>query len=533
MDMKEAWAVKPEMIPTEDIKDVYEADVVVIGAGHAGTCAARAAAEAGASVIVLEQQDREKQWVLGIGEIGHINSQWQKEHGIAEVDVDTFVNDWQLRTGNRSLYPLIKAYALHGGETFDWFIEPLSEQEKASIHPVLTPASPHMPETLNGFHAWPGTPNMGMALQTKAVKENHRLAEKCGARFFFSTRALQLEQSMDGHVRGVFARGEDGAVRLYRAAKGVVLAAGDYSKNADMCRYLLTEAADLTEEDSDFTGHGWDGSGICMGIWAGGRLEPRSHAAMGGNYSFPGFGLIGATPVLRVNQHGKRYSDEAFGTHILAALPGAHQPNGNLWAVFDDTIEEQMTFQTPCHGLLDYTDETEMERFRAALAQARERKGNAVLDRDRAGETRPLYCADTLSELSELLFEKEEDRAAFQKEVRRYNELCHQGHDDDFGKDARLMQPIEKAPFYASGTKKDSHRPGGQSLKILVTVSGLEIDEHQQVLDRNFEPIPGLYATGNCSGRRFGVQYTTSLPGQSIGIAQTLGRELGLYLAAL
>lgn len=98
---------------------------------------------------------------------------------------------------------------------------------------------------------------------------------------------------------------------------------------------------------------------------------------------------------------------------------------------------------------------------------------------------------------------------------------------------ARLMQPVETPPFYASGTVKDSHSPGGQSLKILVTVSGLEIDAHQQVLNRDFEPIPGLYATGNCSGRRFGVQYTTSLPGQSISIAQTLGREVGYYVAKM
>ena len=93
------------------------------------------------------------------------------------------------------------------------------------------------------------------------------------------------------------------------------------------------------------------------------------------------------------------------------------------------------------------------------------------------------------------------------------------------------MNPVEKAPFYASGTIKDSHRPGGQSLKIIVTVSGLEINENQQVLNRDFEPISGLYATGNCIGRRFGVQYTTSMPGQIISIAQTLGREVGLYLA--
>ena len=84
---------------------------------------------------------------------------------------------------------------------------------------------------------------------------------------------------------------------------------------------------------------------------------------------------------------------------------------------------------------------------------------------------------------------------------------------------------------YACGNRKDSHQPGGQSLKLLVTVSGLLIDENQQVLDHDFEPISGLYATGNCSGCRFGFQYTTSLPGQSISIAQTLGRILGSRLA--
>lgn len=361
--MKEAWTVKPESIKPEEVSAVYDADIVVIGAGHAGTCAARAGAEAGASVIVIEQQEREKQWVLGIGEIGHINSKWQKEHGIPEVDIDTFVNDWQLRTGNRSLYPLIRSYALHGGETFDWFIEPLTTEEKASIHPVLTPASPNMPETLNGFHAWPGTPNMGMELQTKAVKANHRLAEEHGARFFFSTRAVQLEQAENGCVTGVYAKDAEGKLGLYRARKGVVLAAGDYSKNADMCRYLLTEAADLTEEGSDFTGHGWDGSGICMGLWTGGRLEP----------------------------------------------------NGQLWAIFDDTIREQVTFQTPCHGLYDYTDAKERENFEAVLTKAKSQrgqagqKGSAALDKDRAGETRPLYCADTLEELAGLIFKEKED----------------------------------------------------------------------------------------------------------------------------
>ena len=58
-------------------------------------------------------------------------------------------------------------------------------------------------------------------------------------------------------------------------------------------------------------------------------------------------------------------------------------------------------------------------------------------------------------------------------------------------------------------------------------------DEGQRVLGEDFEPIPGLFATGNCSGGRFGFQYTTSLPGQSISMAQTLGREAGKTMAEL
>ncbi len=45
------------------------------------------------------------------------------------------------------------------------------------------------------------------------------------------------------------------------------------------------------------------------------------------------------------------------------------------------------------------------------------------------------------------------------------------------------------------------------------------------------EPIPGLYATGNCCGRRWGVQYSTPIPGVSIGMAWTLGRLCGMHAA--
>ena len=92
---KRDWWTAPASVPETEIKRTVETDVLIIGAGQAGICAARAAAETGVRVCVLEKQSEEKKRVLGNGEIGHINSKWQAEHGVPKVDVATFVNDWQ------------------------------------------------------------------------------------------------------------------------------------------------------------------------------------------------------------------------------------------------------------------------------------------------------------------------------------------------------------------------------------------------------------------------------------------------------
>jgi len=52
------------------------------------------------------------------------------------------------------------------------------------------------------------------------------------------------------------------------------------------------------------------------------------------------------------------------------------------------------------------------------------------------------------------------------------------------------------------------------------------------VLNEDYQPIEGLYASGNTCGMRFGPEYITPIPGVSIGMCLTLGRELGKYLAA-
>ena len=105
--------------------------------------------------------------------------------------------------------------------------------------------------------------------------------------------------------------------------------------------------------------------------------------------------------------------------------------------------------------------------------------------------------------------------------------MCDAGVDDDYGKDPRLLFPVAEPPFYAVVTTQ------GRLGTMLSTNGGVETTADQQVLDMARNPIPGLYATGNCCGLRFGPAYFTPVAGVSIGIAITLGREVGKTVAAL
>ena len=55
------------------------------------------------------------------------------------------------------------------------------------------------------------------------------------------------------------------------------------------------------------------------------------------------------------------------------------------------------------------------------------------------------YKADTIEELAALLDVPADE---LQKTIDRYNELCDQGTDADFGKKSAYMHKIEKAPFW-------------------------------------------------------------------------------------
>ena len=126
------------------------------------------------------------------------------------------------------------------------------------------------------------------------------------------------------------------------------------------------------------------------------------------------------------------------------------------------------------------------------------------------------FKADTLEELADKL--EIADKAAFVASVKRYNELAAAGKDEDFGKIASRLFPVETAPFYATPCRQGD---------MLVCIGGLVSDEECHVFDEEKRVIPGFYVAGNVQGNRFAVQYPIAFKGVSHSMALYYGYVAG------
>ena len=103
------------------------------------------------------------------------------------------------------------------------------------------------------------------------------------------------------------------------------------------------------------------------------------------------------------------------------------------------------------------------------------------------------------------------------------NAACEAGEDVKFQTPKDYLIKLDTPPYYAME----------ESGAFLATVGGLTVNEHSEVLDRNGNPIPGLYASGNVSGSMFYDTYPHQISGVSTGRCLTFGYILGRRLAGV
>ena len=544
-----AWVGEAPVIADDQIAQTVEADIVVVGGGNAGVMCACAAAEEGATVAVVESQPKDGIFYYGLHDIASVNSNFVLERGVEPIKKSAFIAEYQRRNMNRTDPRLVKKFVDCSGEMVDWLVanSPAEVADAVYIHNQDTNNAyfANGADT-NGFKCWRGSVQVNFNGAAPTLIEQ---AESQGATWYWETTGVVLatEEADDGKTRvtGVIAQGPDGTYTKLVAHKGTVLACGDYGANPTMYAALqdeqraLYQSHGLPTEGMTCAMFGRDGSGIKMGMWAGGSMDPVTRTLVSPQVMFMsenyptnllrwGAGFQGGqnpwgSPFMWVDETGRRFTDETFMGIFGQLMRAERMKPGAYYAVFDSTYADQIDAMAPEHfgmpiGDGDYFD------FDGTFAGWLER-GPEGGEMDENGEV-CAWGAQSLEELFDYMGLSDEQKGAFAAEIEKYNGYCEAGDDEDFGRDPKTLFPVSTPPFFAIKSVEEKPMVG------TCTLNGLVIDENQAVLDKDYDPIEGLYATGNNSGGRFAVQYSTPMPGLTLGMAMTLGRVLGKELAA-
>ena len=255
--------------------------------------------------------------------------------------------------------------------------------------------------------------------------------------------------------------------------ESLVLACSGFGGSREMVREHLPEIADAL-----YFGHpGNQGDAV--------RWGKRLGAAVGGMGAYQGHGSV-ATPHgvlitwalmteggIQVNEHGARFANEHAG-YSEACLPVLRQPGGVAWCIYDRRLHELgMTFP-------DYQEA------------------------HRAGAVRP---APALPMLERTL-----------QDVRG---LAATGGQDEFGRHFGGKPPLQP-PYYAIKVTG----------ALFHTQGGLVVNERAQVVDRNGNPLPRLFAGGGAACGLSGNHVWGYLSGNGLLSAVALGRIAGAGAAA-
>ena len=504
-------------------------DVVIVGAGIAGLFAARAASEAGASVIVIEKADT---YQCRSGQYGIIDSKIQKSLGV-KMDKYAAINENMKQMGYRVNQRMWKYWADHSGADFDWLLElapdyhVLPEDALSLVDNKINISMQHFPVPEGYIPAEEYNPSYPtvMAFLPSQKKIIDRVYERClkqKCKFKFKTAVINLiRPNNKDRVEGVICQDIKGNYIKVLSNKGVILATGDYGNNKEMVQHFVPWAANYFNLYPSVDANGKPantGDGHKMGIWVGAKLEDGPHAPMAHTLGGP----LGVDAFFLANTEGKRFiNEDAGGQQLSNAL--YRQPGYFGWQIFDDNWPDQIGHMGVSHGSVNHCVEADkvpkLKDSSWSLGRV------SITSREDVRATEGIVIANSLEELVRKMELSSKAQATMLASIKRYNELCSKGMDEDFGKVAKRLFPIVKAPFYAG---KMTGAP------MLVNMGGLTCDpETGNVLDMDFKGIKGLYAAGNVMGGRFLGDYPVVTAGTSHAFALTYGRLVGTTVAKL
>ena len=192
-------------------------------------------------------------------------------------------------------------------------------------------------------------------------------------------------------------------------------------------------------------------------------------------------------PVLKVNKSGLRYMDEN-GTWKKKTFASYTQPQHNYFTIYDANIEKcvnhiKSSRYGMCENMItpDFRIYIEDEDIRPLW------KWQENLEEGKKLGT--IFTANTIEELADKIGINKENLV---ETVKKYNQYCRKGVDEEFGKHKSFLFPVKDAPFMAIKSKASM---------LWVTQGGLRIDDKWRVLESDgSKEIPGLYVGSSDAG---------------------------------
>lgn len=459
------------------------ADVLIVGYGIAGACAALEARRLGGDVLIVERASAGGGASALSSGLFYLGGGTAVQRACGYEDSAENMYRFMIASMGSENADLVYRYCRDNVAHFEWLeaqgipFERSCHEEKAvflmgtegllstgneKVWPYREIARP-VPRGHQAAGEGETSGKVAMeALMARCAEESVRVASE--------SQVTALVADDNGRICGVRVRrlGQD---FYYRAEKGVVMTTGGYAMNEAMVRQHLP-ALGQTSEPLGMPYN--DGSGMNMAVAAGAATDAMDGVIATASIYPPGQLIKG----IIVNKCGKRFvAEDSYHGRTAAFI--SEQPEQRAFLIVDSEIFAYPEIETARHQLIDgYETLVEME----------------------AGLGMP---ANSLTET-----------------LRNYNASAETGEDPMFFKHPDWLKPLDKGPWAAFDISFN------RSSYLFITLGGLKIDVHAQALDRNGDPIPGLFAAGACTAHlpKSGKSYAS---GMSLGPGSYFGRVAG------
>jgi len=482
-DVDALMAIKPAAKEKEADQEL-ETDVLVLGAGGAGMAAAVTANQNGKEVIVIEKTGQMGgNTIMAGGALNAVDD--GSETALANNDSVDFHYQQTYEGGDKQGDPeLVRILVENAWDGVEW-LKSLGMEFLPGTFTVTggmwqRAHKPVEPEGVGFFKTY------------QAYIDAHE-----GITMVYKTKAEKLIVE-DGVVVGAECTGETGNKITVKARNGVVLATGGFGQNVEM-RMAANETTKLwptlDESIPSTNTSAITGDGIRMAEEVGAELiqmgniqllplgDPET-GSLSGNIEHA------VESRIFVNLNGDRFVNEG-GRRDEMTLGLFDQPETTMFIIMDSD---------------GYPTGEELNNFGETI--------NSLVADGRA------YKADTLEELAEKIGVPADHLTAA---VEEYNRHCIggdlEGEPDEFGRTLftdteKQNDGINDAPFYAAERVPTVHH----------TMGGVKINANAQVIGKDGNAIPNLFAAGEVTG---GIHGTNRLGGNALTDTVVFGRIAG------